>query len=118
MHVERRFAAAHLVVIERGKIIVDQAEGVDEFDRRARRQAALARCAGGATGVPRQGRAQPLPATQKRITNCSDQIRRMIKCRRKPVEVSLDGRGTGERWIGSGGGVRRAVAGGAQPPVS
>ena len=71
--VQRGLAAAEVVVVEGGEIIVDEAEAMDEFDGGAGEKRSFAcvwacTCGGGA-GVPGENGAQAFAGTESRVAH-------------------------------------------------
>ena len=89
--VRGRAAAAHVVVVHRRQVVVDERVGVDELERRREGQEVVLVAADRAGGGERQDRADALAACQQAVAHRLDEpCDRGVFGERQPVELVLD----------------------------
>ena len=97
--VHRRLAAAKVVVVHAGQVVMDQRIAVQKLDRRAGAQRPLARAPEQAGGLDGEERAQPLAAAEHRVPHGGDEARRPRQLagpgvvREQPLEQRFGRRG-------------------------
>jgi len=84
-------SAAKVVVVERGQVVVHQAEGVDELDRDRSRHGIVDRAARSARALKHQDRPQTLASSEDGVLAGCAQIRRQRVTLEEPEQCAFDG---------------------------
>ena len=119
--VHRRLAAAEVVVVHRGQVVMDQRIAMQKLDRRAGAQRPVARAPEQAGGLDGEERAQPLAAAEHRVPHRGHEARRprQLACpgvvREQPLEQRFGRRGLVRQRRREGGNGHRGPGLAARP---